>query len=207
MKHSVDNVSEKWGKMGGVLSNMLKHLKEECSNISEELRNILYDSDNIIIRQKKNKRSRVEAELSDDDNDENATHHNMQKTMDKSIPSNEMTAIRQQILRALLSANVPFSFAYKEVGMEFETDKWIGFVSDNGSDMVKAQRLMREDLEIGGKFLLIITESKFNSSVSMHYTLATFSKAAETILSLKDDIRVMAITHSDLLITKHFMLY
>ncbi|CAB4434769.1 unnamed protein product [Rhizophagus irregularis] len=59
---------------------------------------------------KKNKRSRVEAELNDDDNDENATHHNMQKTMDKSIPSNEMTAIHQQILRALLSANVPFSF-------------------------------------------------------------------------------------------------
>ncbi|EXX51437.1 hypothetical protein RirG_261860 [Rhizophagus irregularis DAOM 197198w] len=56
------------GKMGDVLSNMLKHLKEECSNISEELRNILYDSDNIIIRQKKNKRSRVEAKLSDDDN-------------------------------------------------------------------------------------------------------------------------------------------
>ncbi|CAB4480398.1 unnamed protein product [Rhizophagus irregularis] len=48
-------------------SNMLKHLKEECFNISEEFRNILYDSDNIIIRQK-NKRSRVEAELSDDDN-------------------------------------------------------------------------------------------------------------------------------------------
>ncbi|PKK67597.1 hypothetical protein RhiirC2_783321 [Rhizophagus irregularis] len=69
------------GKMGDVLSNMLKHLKEECSNISEELRNILYDSDNIIIRQKKNKRSCVEAELSDDDNDENVTHHNKQNLL------------------------------------------------------------------------------------------------------------------------------
>ncbi|CAB5208261.1 unnamed protein product [Rhizophagus irregularis] len=67
--------------MGDVLSNMLKHLKEECSNISEELRNILYDSDNIIIRQKKNKRSRVKAELSDDDNDENVTHHNKQNLL------------------------------------------------------------------------------------------------------------------------------
>ena len=57
-----------FGKMGGVPSNMLKHLKEECSNISEELRNIiLYDSDNINNKTKKNKRSRVEAELSDDD--------------------------------------------------------------------------------------------------------------------------------------------
>ncbi len=28
--------------------------------------------------------------------------------------------------------------AYKKVRMEFETDKWIGFVSDNRSDMVKA---------------------------------------------------------------------
>ncbi|RGB28570.1 hypothetical protein C1646_715757, partial [Rhizophagus diaphanus] len=45
---------------------------------------------------------------------ESATHHNMQKIMEslwiKSIPPNEMTAIHQQILRALLSANVPFSF-------------------------------------------------------------------------------------------------
>ncbi|CAB5355469.1 unnamed protein product [Rhizophagus irregularis] len=96
---------------------MLKHLKEECFNISEEFRNILYDSDNIIIRQK-NKRSRVEAELSDDDNDENVTHHNKQ--------------------------NLLWIRAYKEVGMEFGTDKWIGFVSDNGPDVTKAQCLMRE---------------------------------------------------------------
>jgi len=166
----------------------------------------------------------------------------MESFVDKSIPPNEMTAIHQQLLRALLSANVPFSFvdnpeviklfkmmrpsynlpsrkwisteildqvhkevdreiqkfaaeakfltlsgdgwtniskqsmvnfiitnekrqsqiwkvenfsnvhhtgnimfkAYKEVGMEFGTDKWIGFVSDNGPDMAKAQRLMRE---------------------------------------------------------------
>ena len=34
--------------------------------------------------------------------------------------------------------------AYKEVGMEFGTDKWIGFVSDNGPDMAKARRLIRE---------------------------------------------------------------
>ncbi len=34
--------------------------------------------------------------------------------------------------------------AYKKVGIEFETDKWIGFVSDSGSDMVKAQHLIRQ---------------------------------------------------------------
>ena len=34
--------------------------------------------------------------------------------------------------------------AYKKVGMELGTDKWIGFVSDSGSDMAKAQRLMRQ---------------------------------------------------------------
>jgi hypothetical protein len=34
--------------------------------------------------------------------------------------------------------------AYKKVGMEFGTDKWVGFVSDSGPDMVKAQRLIRE---------------------------------------------------------------
>ncbi|RIA90407.1 hypothetical protein C1645_823398 [Glomus cerebriforme] len=53
--------------MGGVPSNMLKYLKEECSNISEELCNILYDSDNINNKTKKNKRSHIKAELSDDD--------------------------------------------------------------------------------------------------------------------------------------------
>ncbi|CAB4446796.1 unnamed protein product [Rhizophagus irregularis] len=72
-----------FGKMGGVPSNMLKHLKEECSNITE---------------------------LSDDDNDENVTQKTMESFVDKSIPPNEMTAIYQQLLRALLSANVPFSF-------------------------------------------------------------------------------------------------
>ncbi|PKY57179.1 hypothetical protein RhiirA4_509284 [Rhizophagus irregularis] len=156
MKHSVDNVSEKWGKMGGVLSNMLKHLKEECSNISEELRNILYDSDNIIIRQKKNKRSRVEAELSDDDNGDGWTNISKQSKQSRLI-----LLLLMKTANVYHTGNIMFK-AYKEVGMEFETDKWIGFVSDNGSDMVKAQRLMRE---------------------------------------------VMAITHSDLLITKHFMLY
>ena len=33
---------------------------------------------------------------------------------------------------------------YKKVGMEFGTDKWIGFVSDSGPDMVKVQRLIRQ---------------------------------------------------------------
>jgi hypothetical protein len=33
--------------------------------------------------------------------------------------------------------------AYKEVGMEFG-EKWIGFVSDSGPDMAKAQHLIRE---------------------------------------------------------------
>ncbi|CAB4446795.1 unnamed protein product [Rhizophagus irregularis] len=138
--------------------------------------------------------------------------------------------------------------AYKEVGMEFGTDKWIGFVSDNGPDMANAQRLMREDLEIGGKVFTvpcmahqtnllvkkIINSSVFEPIIKMLLSVinhfrnsnlalaklrelsqnpnltpqypcitrwATFSKAAETILSLKDNIRVMAITHSDLLTT------
>ncbi len=34
--------------------------------------------------------------------------------------------------------------AYKKVGIEFGTDKWIGFVSDSGPDMVKAQRLIHQ---------------------------------------------------------------
>jgi hypothetical protein len=34
----------------------------------------------------------------------------MESFVDKSIPPNEMTAIHQQLLRALLSANVTFSF-------------------------------------------------------------------------------------------------
>lgn len=33
--------------------------------------------------------------------------------------------------------------AYKEVGMEF-AEKWIGFVSDSGPEMVKAQHLIHE---------------------------------------------------------------
>ncbi|CAG8743866.1 9379_t:CDS:1, partial [Rhizophagus irregularis] len=55
-------------KMSGVPFNMLKHLKEECSNISKKFCNILYDLDNINNKTKNNKRSRVEAELSDDSN-------------------------------------------------------------------------------------------------------------------------------------------
>ena len=45
--------------------------------------------------------------------DENITHgaqKSMESFVDKSIPPNEMAAIHQQLLRALLSANVPFSF-------------------------------------------------------------------------------------------------
>jgi hypothetical protein len=34
--------------------------------------------------------------------------------------------------------------AYKKVGMEFGTNKWIGFVSDSGPDMAKAQCLIRQ---------------------------------------------------------------
>ncbi|PKC64788.1 hypothetical protein RhiirA1_461946 [Rhizophagus irregularis] len=121
--------------MGDVPSNsMLKHLKEECSNISEEL-----------------------PELSEYDNDENATHHNMQKTMDKSIPSNEMAAIHQQILRALLSEMFLFQNGsavsteildqvHKEVDREIQTFAKADFIRYR--DMAKAQCLMREDLEI-----------------------------------------------------------
>jgi hypothetical protein len=46
-------------KMGGVPVNMLKHLKEECSKISEELRNALC-FDNTTGNKRKNKRSHVE---------------------------------------------------------------------------------------------------------------------------------------------------
>jgi len=170
--------------------------------------------------------------------------------VDKSMPMNEATAIHRQLLRALISANVPFSFvdnpevnklfkmlrpsydlpsrkwistevldqvheeveleikkfateakfltlsgdgwtnvskqsmvnfiltnekrqsqiwkvenfsnirhtgdimfkAYKDVGMEF-AEKWVGFVSDSGPDMAKAQRLIRE---VSSNFIIII---------------------------------------------------
>ena len=52
-------------KMGGVSANMLKHLKEECSNISEEIRNTLHNLDNKT-KKNKHKRSRIETADSDD---------------------------------------------------------------------------------------------------------------------------------------------
>ena len=45
--------------MGGVPANMLKHLKEECFKVSEEIRNTLC-FDNTDNNKRKNKRSRVE---------------------------------------------------------------------------------------------------------------------------------------------------
>ena len=45
--------------MGGVPANMLKHLKEECFKVSEEIRNTLF-FDNTDNNKRKNKRSRVE---------------------------------------------------------------------------------------------------------------------------------------------------
>ena len=61
--------------MGGVSTNMLKHLKEECPNISEEIRNSLHDLNNTnnntnnSTKKNRNKRPRIETvELSDNGN-------------------------------------------------------------------------------------------------------------------------------------------
>ncbi|CAG8509983.1 11750_t:CDS:2, partial [Scutellospora calospora] len=44
---------------------------------------------------------------------------------------------------------------YKEIGISLG-DKWIAFISDSGPDFKKAQRLIREDPEIGNKVLTIL---------------------------------------------------
>ncbi|PKB97747.1 hypothetical protein RhiirA5_432553 [Rhizophagus irregularis] len=127
----------------------------------------------------------------------------MESFVDKCIPTNEAAAIHRQLLRALDYPGVHKLFkmlrpsyyhkelsnihhtgdimfkAYKEVGIEF-AEKWIGFVFDSGYDMAKAQRLIREDLEIGEKVLII--------PCMAHQT---------NILQLRDNIRI----HSNLLIT------
>ena len=54
-------------KMGGVPANMLKHLKEECSKVSEEIRNALH-FENTNNNKTKNKRRHVETELNDNGN-------------------------------------------------------------------------------------------------------------------------------------------
>ena len=46
---------------------MLKHLKEECSKVSEEIRNTLH-FDNTNNNKRKNKRHHVETELNDNGN-------------------------------------------------------------------------------------------------------------------------------------------
>ena len=55
-------------KMGGVAANMLKHLKEECPNISEEIRNTLYEFDSKKKKTNKNKLKRPYADLNNDGN-------------------------------------------------------------------------------------------------------------------------------------------
>ncbi|CAG8735073.1 2077_t:CDS:2, partial [Funneliformis mosseae] len=113
-------------KMGGIPANMLQYLKEDCSKISKEIRDTLHSFVN------------------------------------RNISQNEATAIHCQLLHALLSANVPFSFVDNseviklfrmlQPSYNLSSRKWIsieildqiGFVSDSGSDMVKAQRLMRQ---------------------------------------------------------------
>ena len=55
-------------KMGGVPANMLQHLKEDCSKISEEIRDTLHNLDN---RTKKNKHKHLRIETADSDNDGN----------------------------------------------------------------------------------------------------------------------------------------
>ncbi len=55
-------------KMGGVSANMLKHLKEECSNISEEIHNTLHNLDN---KTKKNKHKQSHIKTADLDNNGN----------------------------------------------------------------------------------------------------------------------------------------
>ena len=54
-------------KMGGVPASMIKHLKEECSKVSEEIWNTLY-LDNTYNNKGRNKRPRVETELNNDGN-------------------------------------------------------------------------------------------------------------------------------------------
>jgi hypothetical protein len=56
-------------KMGEVPANMLKHLKEECPNISDEIHNTLHNLDHDKTKNKnKNKRSHVETADSNDGN-------------------------------------------------------------------------------------------------------------------------------------------
>ena len=59
-------------KMGGLSANMLKHLKDECTSVSEEIRSTLYDLNNTStkankIKKNKNKRSRIEEVNSSND--------------------------------------------------------------------------------------------------------------------------------------------
>ncbi|RIA83566.1 hypothetical protein C1645_833644 [Glomus cerebriforme] len=100
----------------GVLTNMLKHLKEECSNVSKEICKSLHKFNNINNSAKKNnKRPRIETvELSDDDDNYSEISQITQKSMeffiDKSMSMNKVIAIHYQLLHTLLLANISFSF-------------------------------------------------------------------------------------------------
>ncbi|CAG8701368.1 13170_t:CDS:2, partial [Funneliformis mosseae] len=63
--------------------------------------------------------------------------------------------------------------AYKKVGMELGTDKWIGFVSDSGSDMAKAQRLMHqaESRRNDNSIINAIESINFWEKLTMFYEL------------------------------------
>ncbi|RIA98670.1 hypothetical protein C1645_812348 [Glomus cerebriforme] len=86
--------------------------------------------------------------------------------------------------------------AYKKVEIEFETNKWIGFNLEIGEKVLTVSCIAHQMNLLVKK---IIKSSTFEPVIKT--LLTTFSKAAKTILSLRDNIRVMAITHSNLLIT------
>jgi hypothetical protein len=55
-----------FAKMGGVPSNMFKHLKEECPNVNENFRNSLHDSINTNTNTKKKNRNNSNKRLCTD---------------------------------------------------------------------------------------------------------------------------------------------
>ncbi|CAG8510475.1 4810_t:CDS:1, partial [Dentiscutata heterogama] len=235
----------------GVPERMLNHLKNTCKKIRKEVQDTL---DNIKINNKKNtqnKRVRVNASSDEEGNITNSNQTSPLNNNQTSLLDNNRL-IHQQLLRALISTNVPFTFveneevkklfkmlqpsyalpsrkwisteildnvhdeveieiqkfvddskfltlsgdgwtnvskrslvnfiitnenrqsqiwkisdfsnqhhtgnvmfdAYKEVGMSLD-NKWIGFVSDSGSNMAKARRMVDHDSELQGKIITI----------------------------------------------------
>ncbi|RIA83405.1 hypothetical protein C1645_833867 [Glomus cerebriforme] len=146
--------------MSGVPANMLKHLRE-CSKISEEIHN---ENESEIHITQRSMESFVDKDILD------KVHKKINNKIEKFVIDAKFLTLSGDGWTNISKQKIMFE-AYKKVKMEFETNKWIGFVSNSEPDMVMAITHSNFLITNGRNVINAIENIEFWERLMMFYEL------------------------------------